>query len=209
MFGWGATEMFMAISQNYSSGWSTIYTRCILGRSHPRSWYRLRERGVHLSLILAAGPLGSAFGRVIAYAVGSLDRDRGLEAWIWLFVIEGAPSCLLAIVVYLFLPSYPEKARWLFPDDRAMAILRMKQETSKPLGHATVTWQGPNPRWETGGFYLHHLVCILISVPMTIVDGFGYEGQDAQLFTVPPFALAFSITVTMSWVADRYRMWST
>lgn len=52
------------------------------------------------------------------------------------------------------------------------------------------------------------MTSVVVFTP-TIVDGLGYEGRDAQLFTVPPFTLAFSITVTMPWVADRYRMWST
>ncbi|KAK0239390.1 MFS general substrate transporter [Armillaria nabsnona] len=180
IFGWGATEMIMAISQNYNT---LLGLRFLLGVFQA-------ERGLRLSSIIAAGPLGSAFGGVIAYA---------------LFIIEGGPLCLLAIVVYLFLPSYPEKAGWLSSDDRAMAILRMKQETSKSLGHATVTWQGAKSTLGDWRLYLHHLVSILVSVPMTSVVVF----TPTIIFTVPPFALAFSITVTMSWVADRYRMWST
>ncbi|KAK0496669.1 MFS transporter [Armillaria luteobubalina] len=224
MVGWGATEMIMAIIQNYST---LLGLRFLLGVFVAglipgiiytfTVWYRLRERALRLSLIMAAGPLGGAFGGVITYAVGSLDRVQGLQAWRWLFIIEGAPSCLLAIFVYSFLPSYPEKAGWLSPDDRALAMSRMKQETSKSLGHATITWKGAKSTLTDWRLYLHHLFCIFVSVSMTsvmifsptIIDGMGYQGGNAQLFTVPPFALAFIMTVTTSWLADRYRMWST
>ncbi|KAK0196384.1 hypothetical protein F5146DRAFT_994327 [Armillaria mellea] len=37
-------------------------------------------------------PLGGAFGGGIASAVGSLDRVQCLQAWRWLFIIEGPPS---------------------------------------------------------------------------------------------------------------------
>ncbi|PBK60203.1 MFS general substrate transporter [Armillaria solidipes] len=197
----------MAISQSYST---LLGLRFLLGVFQAglipgmiytfTIWYRLREWGLRLSFIMAAGPLGSAFGGGIAYAIGPLDRDQGLEAW----------RCR-------FLPSYPEKAGWLSPDHCALAMLRMKQETSKSLDHAIVTWRGAKSTLGDWRLYFHYLVSILVSVTMisvvifspTIVDGMGYEGRDVQLFTVPPFALAFFNTVTMSWVADRYRMWST
>ncbi|SJL17417.1 uncharacterized protein ARMOST_20967 [Armillaria ostoyae] len=112
MFGWGATEMIMAISQNYST---LLGLRFLLGVFQAglvpgmtytfTIWYRLRERGVRQSLILATGPLGSAFGGVIAYAVGSL----GLEAWRWLFIIEGAPPCLSLLTLL------PRESRVVIP----------------------------------------------------------------------------------------------
>ncbi|KAK0469985.1 MFS transporter [Desarmillaria tabescens] len=223
MFGWGATVMILAASQNYST---VLGLRFLLGVFEGglvpgmiyvfTFWYRLEERALRLSLIIAAGPLGAAFGGCIAYGVGALNGNRGLEAWRWLFIIEGAPSCLLAILVLFFLPSYPEKASGFSPDDRALAILRLEQESSKSVGHATVTWAGAKSTFLDWRLYLHHFADLVVLVPLTsislfaptIVDGLGYEGRDAQLFTVPPFAVAFVATVSISWVADRYRVWS-
>ncbi len=98
------------------------------------SWYRCQERSLRLALVHASAPLGSAFGGSIAYGVESLNGARGLEGWRWLFLIEGTPSCFLAVLVYLFLPSFPEASSWLSPDKRTLAIRRMKQESSKSGG---------------------------------------------------------------------------
>ncbi len=165
---------------------------------------------------MASGPLGTAFGGCIAYGVGHLNGARGLEGWRWLFLIEGAPSCLLAILVYLFLPSFPETSTWFSPDVRALAVRRMKQESSKSVGYAKITWDGARSTLKDWRLYLHYSLGIILAMPIssivlfapTIIHGLGYEGQVAQLLTVPPYAAAFVGTVGMSWIADRYRAWS-
>ncbi|KAK0435409.1 MFS transporter [Armillaria borealis] len=216
MFGWGATEMIMAISQSYSR---LLGLRFLLGvfqaairskdlvRSHP--WYDIHFHNLDPSV----AHLGEASRMLLDLWTGTGVSKLG----------DGYSSSRAHRHVYsrqsfyLFLPSYPEKAGWLSPDHRALAMLRMTQETSESLGHITVTWRGGKSTLGDWRLYLHYLVSILVSVTMTsvvvfsptIADGMGYEGRDAQLFTVPPFALASFITVTTSWVADRYRMWST
>ncbi|PBK60213.1 MFS transporter [Armillaria solidipes] len=223
MLGWGATLMIMAASQSYIT---VLVLRLLLGAFETglipgmvyffTFWYRLQERAFRISLIVASSPLGAAFGGCIAYGVGHLNGARGLEGWRWLFLIEGAPSCLLAILVYLFLPSFPETSTWFSPDDRALAVRRMKQESSKSVGHAKITWDGAKSTLKDWRLYLHYSLGIILMVPLssillfapTIINGLGYEGQVAQLLTVPPYAAAFVGTVGMSWVADRYRAWS-
>ncbi|KAK0442028.1 MFS general substrate transporter [Desarmillaria tabescens] len=223
MLGWGATLMTMAASQNYIT---VLVLRLVLGAFEAgiapgmiyffTFWYRLQERALRISLIVASSPLGAAFGGCIAYGVGHLNGVRGLEGWRWLFLFEGAPSCLLAIFVYLFLPSYPETSTWLSPDDRALAVRRMKQESSKSVGYAKVTWDGAKLTLKDGRLYLHYLLGIVALVPLssillfapTIIYGLGYEGQEAQLLTIPPYAAAFVATVATSWLSDRYKAWS-
>lgn len=145
-----------------------------------------------------------------------MNGTQGLEGWQWLFLIEGVPSCLLAILVYLFLPSFPETSSWLSPDDRALAIRRMKQESSKSLAHDKITWDGAKSTLKDGRLYLHYLLSMISYIPPlslalfvpTIINGLGYQGRDAQLFAVPPFAASFVATLGVSVVADKYRVWS-
>lgn len=137
-----------------------------------------------------------------------MNGARGLEAWRWLFLIEGAPSCACAILVFFLYPDFPETARWLSPAERELAVQRIKGVAS--LGHARITWADARATLLDGRLYLHYLVYIAISVPFssislfapTIVSGLGYAGLDAQLFTVPPYAIAFVVTVLVSWQSD-------
>lgn len=141
-----------------------------------------------------------------------MNLARGLEAWRWLFIVEGAPSCACAILVFFFYPDFPESASWLSFDERDLATGRIKGIAS--LGHATITWEEAKATLVDWRLYLHYLVYISISVPFssislfspTIVSGLGYEGLDAQLFTVPPYAIAFVVTVLVSWQSDKHAM---
>lgn len=35
--------------------------------------------------------------------------------------------------------------------------------------------------------------------------GLGYEDLDAQLYTVPPYAVAYVVTLALAWISDRYK----
>ena len=141
-----------------------------------------------------------------------MNRVGGLQAWRWLFILEGAPSCLCAILACFFFPDFPETAKWLSPTERTLAIERIKGVSS--LGHAKITWKEARDTLIDWRLYLHYLVYISISVPFssislftpTIVAGLGYEGLQAQLFTVPPYAVAFVVTVIVSWQSDKREM---
>lgn len=41
----------------------------------------------------------------------------GMQGWQWLFVVEGVPSLVLAVVVFCVLPDGPQQARWLAPEE--------------------------------------------------------------------------------------------
>jgi MFS family permease len=102
-------------------------------------WYTSSERSLRVAIILASATLAGAFGGAIAYGVGHMNQAAGLSAWRWLFIIEGAPSCLSAVAVWLLLPDYPEDVGWLTDDEKAIAMRRLSLEGSK--GHdGGVTW---------------------------------------------------------------------
>ncbi|KAK0435393.1 MFS transporter [Armillaria borealis] len=204
VLGSGVSLMIMAASHNYIT---LLFFRLLLSAF---------SIGGPPGVFLLSLPAAAAFSGCIAYGVGFLNGIRGLEGWRWLFLIEGTPPCTLAILVYLFLPSYPENAIWLSNGDHALAVRRMKQEPSKSLGHDKITWDGAKSTLKNGRLYLHYLLTIAFSVPEqsmwlfvpTIVSGLGYDGRDAQLLAVPPLAAAFIASVGLSAVADRYQAWS-
>lgn len=114
-----------------------------------------------------------------------------------LFLIEGLPSILLAVCILFFLPSRPQFSRYLNEQERELASVRLKVDNKgeeKPLG---VHWAGvffALTNWRT------YVVAILYScmnltlgsvsgfLP-TIVKNLGYTNAQAQLFTVPPYAV--------------------
>ncbi|KAI1794062.1 MFS general substrate transporter [Ganoderma leucocontextum] len=219
MLVWGAVTMLIAATHNYGG---LIATRFLLGAFEAglfpglvyclTFWYKPNERAVRIGLILAGATLGGAFGSAIAFGIGTINGAHGLEGWRWLFLIEGAASCLFVPFIFLFYPDYPETVSWLSPEERKLAIKRIKGVAS--LGHEMITWKDARDTLLDWRLYLHHLVWIAYSVGFssislfapTIVQGLGFEGLRAQLFTVPPYAIAFCVVTAVAWISDRYEI---
>lgn len=174
-------------------------------------WYRPEERSIRVAIILASATLAGAFGGAIAYGVGHMNRVHGLSAWRWLFILEGIPSCASSILVYFLLPDYPETASWLAPGDKALAEQRLadcgSHGSSKALG-----WAEAKATLTDWRLYAHFAIYFGISAPFsslslfapTIVAGLGYASLRAQLMTVPPYAVAYVVTLAVSWSADHF-----
>lgn len=222
MLGWGVTTMTLGAVNNYSG---VLAVRFLLGMFEAglfpglvyclTLWYKPEERAVRIAFLVACATLGGAFGGAIAFAIGHMNGVLGLQAWKWLFIIEGAPSVAAAFLTFFHFPDFPETAKWLSPDERELSVERLQGVAS--LGHHQITWSETIDTLVDWRLYLHYAAFIAICVPFasislfspTIVAGLGYEGLDAQLFTVPPYAMAFVVTNINAYLSDRYekRAW--
>jgi hypothetical protein len=118
----------------------------------------------------------------------------------WLFIIEGAPSCLSAALVWFFLPDYPEGAHWLSEEEKALAAQRLQLEGSKDQDSA-MTWADAKETLTDLRLWGHYIVYFGISVPFSslslftpsITAGLGYKDLQAQLMTVPPVSFEPSV----------------
>ena len=217
MFGWGSMTMILAASHNFGT---VVAIRFLLGAFEAglfpgllfclTLWYKFEERALRIAFILVCATLAGAFGGAIPFGVGHINQAGGLQAWRWLFLIEGAPSCAAAFLVLLFFPDFPETEKWLSTGERELAVERLKGVGS--LGHDKIVWIETKATSVDWRLYLHYLVFVAVSVLFsslslftpTIVSGLGYEGFDAQLFTVPPYAVAFVLTVFVSRLSDKH-----
>ena len=123
-------------------------------------WYRPEERSLRIASFLANASLAGAFGGSIAYGVGHMNGVAGLTGWQWLFILEGIPSCVFAIVILTFLPDWPEGAKFLSADEKALAANRMRSCGSKGSDKA-ITWADTKYTLMDWRLYAHYLVSIL------------------------------------------------
>lgn len=77
---------------------------------------RTRMTAVFFIGVPISGVIGSLVSGGIMHAFGGV---AGLADWQWLFLIEGIPPILLALVVLFWLVDDPEQARWLTPAQKA------------------------------------------------------------------------------------------
>ncbi|KAI0425425.1 major facilitator superfamily domain-containing protein [Xylaria sp. FL1042] len=146
-------------------------------------WYKPSERATRIAIFLCSATLAGGFGGAIAYGVGHINGIHGLEGWRWLFIIEGVPSVALGFLMMLFLPNYPENARWLSKEEKELEL-----------------------NWADAKATLLDLKLRSLSLlTPTIVAGLGYHDLQAQLFTVPPYAVAYVVTLGLGMLSDRYK----
>ncbi|PSS12920.1 hypothetical protein M430DRAFT_262591 [Amorphotheca resinae ATCC 22711] len=218
MFSWGAITMGLGGTHNFAG---VTAVRFILGMFEAglfpglvyylTFWYRSDERSIRVAFVLASATLAGAFGGAIAYGVGHMNGTHGLSAWRWLFILEGIPSCLSSILVLFFLPDYPETAGWLTVEEKALAIARLATEGSHGHGR-NLTWAEAKETLTEWRLYAHYAVYFGISTPFSslslftpsITAGLGYKGLKSQLMTVPPYAVAYVVTILVSYSADRF-----
>ncbi|KAI1811439.1 MFS general substrate transporter [Poronia punctata] len=174
-------------------------------------WYKTDERSIRVAFILASATLAGAFGGAIAYGVGHLNGVRGLSGWRWLFILEGIPSVLSSLLVWFILPDFPERAKWLSENEKDLAARRLLVDGSKG-SDAGVTWADAKATLMDWRLYGHYAIYFAVSLPFnslslftpSIVTGLGYKDLEAQLLTVPPWAIAYVVSILVAWSADHF-----
>ncbi|KAJ6578733.1 MFS transporter [Mycena vulgaris] len=218
MFSWGALTMGLGGTKSFAA---VTVTRFLLGAFEAglfpglvfylTFWYRTDERSIRVAIILASATLAGAFGGAIAFGVGHMNQVGGLSAWRWLFILEGLPSCLSSVLVFFYLPDYPETARWLTEGERKLAERRLKGDGSLGSSKA-MTWADAKATLTDWRLYAHYAIYFGISTPFsslslfspTITAGLGFKSLKANLMTVPPYAVAYVVTILVSWSADHF-----
>ena len=88
-----------------------------------------------------------------------MNGAHGLSAWRWLFIIEGAPSCASAFLVWFILPDYPESSHWLNQEEKELAAQRLETEGSKG-GAKAMSWADAKDVLMDWRLYGHYVVCL-------------------------------------------------
>ncbi len=57
-----------------------------------------------------------------------MDGAKGLRAWRWLFIIEGAITIVVAIAAFWILPDFPRTTKWLDEKETALAAWRLEED---------------------------------------------------------------------------------
>ncbi|PCH06174.1 Major facilitator superfamily domain, general substrate transporter [Penicillium occitanis (nom. inval.)] len=154
--------------------------------------------------------LAGAFGGAIAYGVGHMNQAGNLSAWRWLFILEGLPCLILSVAIFFFLPKYPETSKWLTEGEKS--ILQASFGANISRGDDKLNWADAKGTLLDLRLWVHYFVYLCCGIGVsslslfapTIVSGIGYTGLEAQLFTMPPYACAYVITLLAAYFSDRH-----
>ncbi|KAF2757356.1 MFS transporter [Pseudovirgaria hyperparasitica] len=177
------------------------------------SYFWPREAlGLRFGFFLSGAALANAYGGALAFGLGNINS--GISNWRLLFIIEGAPTALLAIVCWFYVPDSPSKARFLNEREKQIA---QAYANNQPGDFKT---EGLNLSQLGDAFkdYKNWLFALMnfsvnvsfASLPLflpTIISEFGsFSRIESNGFSAPPYALCFIMIIVTAIVSDKLRL---
>ncbi|KAK3376531.1 major facilitator superfamily domain-containing protein [Lasiosphaeria ovina] len=226
-FAWGVVCICLGLIHNFPQ---FIGLRAILGLAegglfpgmvlYLSTIYTRAELALRIGVLYTATSLSGAFGGLLARALAEIGTRGGLSPWRWIFVIEGLFTVVVAAVTFLVLPNNIASARFLSEEERSVGLRRLRgvehgtgtKESDErfslgEMGRAILSPQ----TWLTAGAYFGLLSAIYsfgLFLP-TIIAGLGYTANEAQLWSVIPYAVAACTTLAVAFLSDRLKLRGT
>ena len=174
-------------------------------------WYRRHEAQRRYSFFFSSTTLAGAFGGLLASAIGKMDGMRGYHGWRWIFILEGALTCLVSVFFFFLLPNFPEDAAWLRDDERTYIRARLQLDQGQSAAERRITPLDVarvfrDPKILVGGFMYFGLVVPAYGYAYfspSIIRSYGYSPIETQLHSVPPWAAAFVLAMLVAWASDK------
>ncbi|KAK9766387.1 hypothetical protein K7432_004554 [Basidiobolus ranarum] len=217
MVSWGIITMCTAAVKGFAS---LMICRFLLGCAEAgffpgiifylSFWYKRSEQGSRIGLFFSACLLAGAFSGVLSFLLSHLEAFGGLHAWQWVFIIQGAPSLILGVCTWFYLPDFPGTAAWLSAEEREFAVNRLKID----LVDSAETGFKREEFWAAVGdlkvwLYMILYFCIVtpsISISLylpTLISQMGFTNMQTQLLTTPPYILSAIIALINTFHSDR------
>jgi cyanate permease len=163
-------------------------------------WFPASHRARMVGYFMAAVPLSSALGSPVSAALLQLNGLGAIAGWQWLFVVEAAPSLVLAVVAYFYLTDRPADARWLDDGQRAWLVARLgaEERLRATVSPASVLESLYDGRVLAASLVYFGIVACLYGVGFwmpTIVKGFGVSIAATGWINAIPYVVGFAAMV--------------
>jgi predicted MFS family arabinose efflux permease len=172
-------------------------------------FYKRSELALRIGIFYTAASLSGAFGGLLARGLNAIGHKGGLEGWRWIFIVEGLLTVAIGILSAFALPNSIESARFLSITEKEHARYRIEQSAQhEPFDWAEVRRGVFNVQvWLSATAYfaiLAGLYSFGLFLP-TIINNlkFAHDPNEAQLWTVIPYAVAAICTVFVAVLSDK------
>ncbi|EWY84106.1 hypothetical protein FOCG_15932 [Fusarium oxysporum f. sp. radicis-lycopersici 26381] len=175
-------------------------------------WYRPDEMASRIVLVTILGNFSAVVSGVLAFAFNGVHA-QGLSGWKWLILTEGVFTILLGIFAYIFMPDFPDTARWMSEEEKAFVQARLPINAPR-AAEKDFDWK---EFWHTlkdhklwlfllcWAFYTIGTTGLNFYQP-TVIANLGFTGiAEAQLLNIPPAIFACVLTIVFGWVANTGR----
>ncbi|RJE20721.1 Mfs transporter [Aspergillus sclerotialis] len=194
---WGVVATLLGVVQNYDG---YLSSRFFLGVAESglfpgvvfylSMWYKRNEQHYRIALFFSAASLAGAFGGILAWGIAHMRGVGGYNGWRWIFILEGLLTVVISLFAYLWVYNYPSTAEFLSEEEREFIYLRLKNDNDSTLDEK-FSWSAVRDAFK--------------DIKPTIIKELGYSAAEAQLLSVPPYAVAFVLTIAVAVLSERTR----
>ncbi|KAK0611484.1 major facilitator superfamily transporter [Immersiella caudata] len=218
---WGILAMCQGFVQNFGE---LVALRLLLGAFEAglfpgltvylTFFYTKRDLALRIGYLFVPAAVAGAFGGLVAFGIGHMDGVAGYRSWRWVFIIEGLPTVLVGVGVYLLLPNDPSSATWMNDEERKIMIQRRARdygctERAQVLEKQDVILAFKD--WKAWMFGLGQFGAGIMlyagysTFLPTIIQGVGpaWTPEQIQLLTVPCYFIGAATYMVIAAVSDR------
>ncbi|KIW59465.1 hypothetical protein PV05_03912 [Exophiala xenobiotica] len=217
---WGVVSTLMGVTQS-RAGFFVV--RFFLGVTEAglfpgivfylSMWYKRNERQFRVALFFSAASLAGAFGGILAWGIAHMKGVGGYNGWRWIFILEGLLTVVVSAISYFFIYNYPDTAQFLTDTERDFIQKRLKDD-SDATQDEKFNWNNVRKAFTDIKCYLYAFGFHSLSLPLytlslflpSIIKSLGYTSAQAQLMTIPPYAIAFFLTVGSAILSERLQL---
>jgi len=86
-------------------------------------WFPGPRRAKMVAMFMTAIAISNVVGSPISGAIMQyMDGANGWRGWQWLFLLEGIPSVIIGVLVFVLLPNGPKSAPWLTDQEKDLVV---------------------------------------------------------------------------------------
>ncbi|MCJ1373898.1 hypothetical protein MMC20_005128 [Loxospora ochrophaea] len=178
-------------------------------------FFKREELALRTGLFISAAPLATSFAGSLAWLITKVGEHAPIAAWRLLFLVEGCPAIIVAVIAWYQIPDNPHTARYLTPREKVVARLRLKAEKGI---EEQVTSEKSKLDWNEIGQALTDSKCWITAMMFfscnvafsslppflpTIINEMNYSALTSQALSAPPYLVAFVVVLLTAFLSDR------
>ncbi|KAK3116194.1 Allantoate permease [Teratosphaeriaceae sp. CCFEE 6253] len=216
---WGAVLACFAAVENFAGA---VAVRFMLGVCEAAvtpgfalitsQWYTRKEQGARTGIWFSFNGWAQIFGGLVAYGIARATEDgkSALAGWKIVFLLTGLLTVAVGIIFLFTVPDNQLNARWLSPDDRILALERIRIN-QQGVGNKHFKWYQVREALLdpiTWAFFFYALIADIPNGGLSnffsqLITSFGYTSQQSLLYGTPGGVVEIVTLIVGGYLGDR------
>ncbi|KAI9052756.1 hypothetical protein LZ554_003029 [Drepanopeziza brunnea f. sp. 'monogermtubi'] len=216
---WGGTLCCMAAVKNFAGA---VAVRFFLGvfeaavtpgfALFTSQWYTRKEQGTRTGIWFSFNGFAQIFGGLLAYGISTGVKKHGatIDSWQIVFLVIGLITVLVGCIFLYFMPDNQLNARFLNPQERLMALERIRKNQQGVGNKHFKMYQLKEALADpmTWAFVFFALVADIPNGGISnffsqLIVSFGYTPDQSLLYGTPGGAVEVVFLIACGYLGDK------